>query len=138
MKELLSFLSIMLIVTSLKAQTVGDAVVGKWLTQEKDGIVEIFKQNNKYFGKIVWGKNGNRKDTKNPDPKLRNRDVIGLVILTNFSYNGKGGWTDGEIYDPQKGKTYSCNMKIVDGKLEVRGYIGISLLGRTAVWTRTN
>lgn len=114
-----------------------DAIVGEWLTAAKDGKVQIYKSGNKFLGKISWGNRPNGKDTNNPDPKLRDQNLIGLVILKDFSFNGKDKWEDGTIYDPNNGKTYSCVIRLKDEKtLEVRGYIGISLLGRTEVWTR--
>lgn len=121
-----------------------DAVLGVWLTQDKDSKVEIYKKNNKYHGKIVWlkepNKNGKPKvDDKNPDEKKRDRPIMGLVIMTNFVYDEDFVWEDGEIYDPKNGKTYSCKMTLSKDKntLDVRGFIGISLIGRTAVWTRS-
>jgi uncharacterized protein (DUF2147 family) len=114
-----------------------DAIVGEWLTAAKDGKVQIYKSGNKFFGKISWGNRPNGKDTNNPDPKLRDQNLIGLVILKDFAFNGKDKWEDGTIYDPNNGKTYSCVIRLKDeSTLEVRGYIGISLLGRTEVWTR--
>jgi uncharacterized protein (DUF2147 family) len=62
--------------------------------------------------------------------------VLGLVILTGFKFD-TDEWSDGDIYDPEKGKTYSCTLSLKDsGTLKVRGYIGISLIGRTEIWTR--
>lgn len=119
------------------AQDKSEAIVGEWLTAAKDGKVSIYKTGNKFFGKISWGNKPNSKDTKNPDQKLRDQNLIGLVILKDFEFDGKDKWEDGTIYDPNNGKTYSCVIKLTDAKtLEVRGYIGISLLGRTEVWTR--
>jgi uncharacterized protein (DUF2147 family) len=61
---------------------------------------------------------------------------IHSVILKNFEFTGKS-WENGTIYDPNNGKTYSCNMKMKSpNELEIRGFIGISILGRTTVWTR--
>ena len=59
--------------------------------------------------------------------------------MKNFTYDSNSNqWTGGEIYDPKNGKTYSCKMKLSsDNHLEVRGYIGISMLGRTEHWERT-
>jgi len=112
------------------------------MSQEKDGKIEIYKSGNKYFGKLIWGKtmyesdgSTSKKDVKNKDEKLRGRNLKDLLMLKNFIYNDEV-WEGGEIYDPYSGKTYSCTMKISDGKLNIRGYIGISLLGRTAIWER--
>jgi uncharacterized protein (DUF2147 family) len=62
---------------------------------------------------------------------------MGMVLMKDFEYDAKNVWDDGEIYDPKSGKTYSCKMTLIDpDRLEVRGYIGISLIGRTDNWTR--
>lgn len=119
-----------------------DAIVGKWYNTEKDAQIEIFKVENKFFGKIIWLQDP-KDDTGKPKVDLNNSDVskqqrpiIGLKILDNFKFNG-GTWEDGTIYDPKNGKTYSCIIKEKDNNtLEVRGYIGISLIGRTVEWTK--
>ncbi len=114
-----------------------ESVVGEWLSEDKDGKIQIYKQGDKFYGKITWGKTSGRKDTENPDPALRSQPLMGLVILKNFTFNGKY-WENGTIYDPNTGKTYSCTMKLKgNNALEIRGFVGISLLGRTTVWTRT-
>jgi uncharacterized protein (DUF2147 family) len=138
MNKLFLWLTILICSTAFTFNHSGnpDAVVGTWLTSDKNGKIQIYKEGNKYFGKIVWGKE-NRKDTHNPDPALRSRDLLGSVILSNFVHAGGNKWEDGKIYDPNNGKKYSCNMKLKDNNtLEIRGYIGISLFGRTEVWTR--
>lgn len=122
-----------------------DKILGNWLSEEKDGRIEIYKTGDKYFGKLVWGRDlmeadgktprKDRTDVKNSDPKLRSRPLLGLVLLTNFTYDD-GEWNGGKIYDPKSGKTYSCTMKFKGDKLEIRGYVGVSMFGRTTVWTR--
>ena len=124
---------------NLYAQANPDDILGIWYNEEKDAKIKVYKENGKYYGKIVWHKTGpdiSPYDSKNPDPELRKRKKLGLIILKDFIYDD-GQWEDGEIYDPKSGKTYSCNIKMQkDGSLNVRGYIGISLLGRTTHWTR--
>lgn len=122
-----------------------DAIIGKWFTENNKSIVQIYKgSDNKYYGKIVWlkdpNKNGKPKvDDKNPDKKLQSVPLIGLVILNNFTFSGDNRWGNGTIYDPDNGKTYSCKMKLVSEKqLDIRGYIGISAIGRTTTWTRSS
>jgi uncharacterized protein (DUF2147 family) len=57
--------------------------------------------------------------------------------LSGFAYEGKNHWKEGRIYDPETGKTYSCKMTLKKpDELEVRGFIGLSIIGRTVVWTR--
>lgn len=121
------------------AQANPDAILGIWYNEEKDAKIKIYKENGEFFGKIVWHKTGEEisaYDENNPDPELRKRKKVGLVILTDFEFDD-GQWDDGEIYDPKSGKTYSCVIKLQkDGSIHVRGYIGISLLGRTTEWTK--
>ncbi|WP_373514808.1 DUF2147 domain-containing protein [Persicitalea sp.] len=121
-----------------------DAVIGTWLTGSKKGRVQIYKQGNAYFGKIVWlqepndPKTGNPKtDISNPNPKKRDQPLLGLVNLRDFRYDGDNVWDEGKIYDPENGKEYSCKMTLRDDNtLDVRGYVGFSLLGRTDTWQR--
>lgn len=135
----------LILIVSADEKTEADAVLGKWLTGKKDSKVEIYKKNGKYHGKIVWlrepEENGKPKvDKNNPDEDKRNRPLLGMVLIKNFNYDEDYVWEDGEIYDPRNGKTYSCKMTLSeDGQtLEVRGYVGISLFGRTVEWTRTD
>lgn len=127
-------------------------ILGLWLTENDDAVVEIYKCGEKICGKIVdlketlypandkQGMAGQPKvDRENPDRSLRARPIIGLVMVEGFTANKKG-WGGGTIYDPDKGKTYRCKMKLVDGgkKLYVRGFVGVSVLGRTTYWRRKN
>ena len=119
-----------------------DAVKGTWMSEHKDAKIEIYKSADKYAGKIVWtndmyeadGKTL-KKDGKNTNESLRNRSIVNLVILSGFTYDD-GEWTDGEIYDPKNGKTYKSKMKLKGNTLEVRGYVGSPMFGKTTVWTR--
>ncbi|MBD2768144.1 DUF2147 domain-containing protein [Hymenobacter sp. BT664] len=113
------------------------AILGRWQTADKMGIIQIYQQQNQFFGKIAGPAEPSRRDEHNPNPKLRGRELLGTVILQNFRFDGARTWDNGTIYDPNNGKTYSCTLKLRDANtLEVRGYVGISLLGRTEVWTR--
>lgn len=112
-------------------------IVGYWLTSEKDGKFEIYEKDGKYFGKLIWSKTPGKKDDNNPDPKLRDREIVGLEILQGFEWDGEE-WVDGQIYNPRNGKTYSCLMWLDDkNTLQVKGYIGFSLIGQQKTWTRT-
>jgi uncharacterized protein (DUF2147 family) len=138
----------MLMATAYAAGT--DDILGVWNNQEKDAKIEIQKCGDKYCGKIVWlkvpnypdgsdeGVPGTQKvDHNNPDLNLRRSPVIGLQIVHDFSYAGENKWTDGKVYDPKSGRTYSGKLTLVSPtQLNLRGFIGISLIGRTAVWTR--
>lgn len=121
-----------------------DAIVGTWLVQDGSAKVKIEKSSGKYSGKLVWIKSTNDKsgkpltDSKNPDKSLQSRQQLGLSLLQNFIYVGENVWTNGSIYDPDSGKTYSCKITMKNNDtMEVRGYVGISLFGRTDTWKRS-
>lgn len=81
-----------------------------------------------------WAAGSARRDDQNPDESLRSRFLMGMQLLSNYQFN-KGVW-QGEIYDPGSGNTYSSTMKINRrGELQMRGYIGISLFGRTVTYS---
>ena len=121
-----------------------DAILGVWKNGEGTGHIRIEKAGTKYQGKIVWLKEpidpetGKPKlDKLNPDKNKKSVPLIGMTNLWGFSHTGKNLWDDGKIYDPKKGSTYDCTIKMKDANtLDVRGYIGISLIGRTDTWTR--
>jgi uncharacterized protein (DUF2147 family) len=76
-------------------------------------------------------------DKNNPDPTLQNAPLKGYRMLKDFVYSGSDEWAEGSIYDPLNGSTYSCTIKMEDpNTLNIRGYIGVSALGRTDVWKR--
>jgi len=138
--------SILLLANSAIASTsIGpDDIVVVWKTGEGTAMVRIYKNGDKYQGKVVWLKEpidpetGKPKVDKNhPDEASRKRAVLGLINIWGFLYKDNNTWDDGNIYDPKNGNTYSCTIKLTSpNSLEVRGYIGVSLIGRTDNWTR--
>ena len=137
---LFMYMSMPIIAQDYKA----DDVIGIWLNEEKDGKIQIYKENDKYFGKLIWLLNpiddetGKPKlDKKNPDDALKTRPTKGIILMKDLEYDEDGEWDDGEIYDTKSGSTYSCYVKLESmEKLKVRVYIGFSILGRTTYWTR--
>jgi uncharacterized protein (DUF2147 family) len=128
------------VVNTFSQNMTRDRIFGIWLNEDKDAKVEIYKSGNQYFGKLIWGKEmyeadgkTSRKDVENKDPKLRSRSLKDLIMLSGFAYHDDV-WDGGEIYDPRNGSTYSCTLKLKGSKLDIRGYIGISLFGKTTVW----
>jgi len=109
-------------------------IIGLYWSPKKDAKIEIYLKGDRFFGKSVWVATP-RKDAKNPNKSLQNRDILGLEFLTKFTYDD-GIYNGGEIYDPETGKTYSCKMSLDGSKLKVRGYLGISLFGRTEYFER--
>ena len=119
-----------------------DAIIGKWLNSTGEAHIDISRRGDKYYGKITWVKNPKNEkgvtiaDVKNPDANLRAKPIVGLEILKDFVYQD-GKWTGGSLYDPKSGKNYSGNMTLKGNDvLNMRGYIGISIIGRTEVWKR--
>jgi uncharacterized protein (DUF2147 family) len=121
-----------------------DAILGDWLTENGRARVRIQKtKSGKYVGTIVWLKEplneqGQPKvDKNNPDETKRTRPILSMRNLNGMGHEGEQVWSGGTIYDPESGNDYGCTMKLLDPKtLEVRGYVGVSLFGRTSVWTR--
>jgi len=133
---------------TVQAQEVNaDDILGVWLNEDKDAHVDIYKEGDKFYGKIVWldepidEETGKPKlDDENEDESLRSRPIMGLLLLRDFEFDGDDEWEDGRIYDPKNGKDYKCYMEFPDeddkNTLKVRGYIGFSMIGRTTYWTR--
>ena len=129
----------------LIAQEATDRIEGVWFNGEKTSKIEIFKtKDGSYAGRIIWLKEPNNEqgkakvDYKNPETKLQSRPLMNLVILTGLSADGKSKYTGGKIYDPKSGKTYSAKAELTNNNtLALRGFIGVSLVGRTDTWIRT-
>lgn len=145
MKYMLLTCALLLAVfASTAAQTfAADDILGTWLTGTQKAAVTIYKEGDKYFGKISWLKTplneeGKPKvDKNNPDDARKKDPLMGIRLLKNFVFDGGDQWEKGTIYDPENGKTYSCKITMVNrDKLDVRGFVGISMLGRTQTWIR--
>ena len=126
----------------LRAQ---DEIVGRWKTIDDEtgqpkSIVEIYKQGDKYYGKIVELLTPQNKDgvCRTCETDYKNKNIIGLVIIKDLVYDADDKeWEDGTIMDPKNAKEYSVYLELESpNKLKVRGYIGFSLIGRTQYWYR--
>jgi len=151
MKKTTSALLIVFIITVWSGMTAtaqthkADDILGTWLNQEATGKITLYKENGRYFGKLVWLREPNdkvtgkpRTDIENPEEKLKSVPLIGLVNMKNFSFDGKDEWSGGTIYDPKNGKTYKCYIRAeTPNRLKIRGYVGVSLLGRNTYWTKS-
>ena len=113
-------------------------ILGNWLTEPKDGIIQIsVAAGATYEGRIVGGSHPGRVDEKNPDASQRGKPLRGQVILRELHYDGDGKWSGGSIYEPDSGRTYKCLVELrAPDTLQVHGYIGISMLGKSQTWTR--
>ncbi len=118
------------------------SIVGEWetfddKTGDKLSVVEIYKTNNKYFGKITkLYKDPSDSVCEKCEDENKNKPVIGLVILNNLKEDDDE-YNNGTILDPNNGETYKCYIELItENKLKLRGYIGFSLIGRTQYWQR--
>lgn len=127
---------------NIQAQSEG-AILGTWFNAEKSAKIEILKNDSQYLGKISWIDPRGRDpktilDSKNSDKSLQKRPLMGLTILEGLTYKN-GVWEGGKIYDPESGKTYSCEVKLKSNEiLEVKGFLGFSWVGKTVEWTKPN
>ncbi len=141
MKNLI-FLSLIMTTCVEKSfsQNNSDQIVGRWMSLENNLQVEIFKVGDSYSGKVVWIDDSDDKsrpmntrfDFRNPDETLRQRKIIGLVVMHGLIYNNSNNaWENGKIYDPHVGKYWNAKVSFLkSGLLKVHGYWGFQILGK--------
>jgi uncharacterized protein (DUF2147 family) len=118
--------------------------IGEWQTfDDKSGearaVVEIYPSNGLLFGKIVrsFRPGAEQRRCTACSDERKDQPVLGLLIIRNLKRSDEDEWSGGDILDPDNGRVYRCRLKVdADGRLEVRGYIGFALLGRTQYWRR--
>ena len=115
---------------------------GVWLV-DGEAAVQIFACNSLLCGRIRWlqaprdSQGQLKRDARNPDPALRQRDVCGLTIVRDLRSTGPNHWDDGWLYNPASGKTYSIKMELTSsGALVARLYLGTALIGESKTLTR--
>lgn len=136
MKKLFVLFALLAVTVTTNAQTKAADILGTYLNQEGEAIIKISENAGKYFGKLVWMKRPEKLDEHNPDKTKQSQKLLGTTIMNNFVFDDDT-WEDGTIYDPKNGKTYDCKVtRDAKGNLDIRGFIGISLLGRTSHWTK--
>lgn len=135
------FLSIALLISTIfYAQ---HSVIGKWKTIDDEtgkmvSVVEIFEYKNKIYGKVIEITNpkDRNKTCVNCTGEDKNKPILGLIVIKGLSKEGDE-YTNGKILDPKHGKLYKSYIKLESkDRLKVRGYIGISLIGRSQIWER--
>lgn len=139
----LKFHMVILIASFVCGPVLAQTVDGTWRVQDGNGEVTFAPCGGKVCGRLTWLEEPNRpdgspkRDMNNPEAGQRDRLLCGLQIVGDMNPNGPGSWNDGWIYDPSDGTTYQSKMALQpDGTLEVRGFVGISLFGKSQVWTR--
>lgn len=140
--------SLLMVMATSKAQDKQDAIVGKWLNEDKDLVVEVYKEANNFKAKIAWFHDvtdtltaiDQKLDIKNPDKTLRNRKVLGMEVLSDLVYDpDENKWVKGKIYDSTSGRTWDASVWLSDPQtLEVRGYYIFKFIGRTMKFTRVS
>ena len=142
------FLLIFILSTAIaKAQTASkaDRLCGKWISDEKNLIVEVYKDKNEYRAKIVWYKNEDQSksmeewtDKHNPDQSLRSRKILGMNVVDNLVYNSKSdSWEHGTIYDAKTGHYWDASARLInDGLLKVTGYWHLKFIGRSMIFKK--
>ncbi|BEV04240.1 DUF2147 domain-containing protein [Chryseobacterium gambrini] len=118
-------------------------IEGKWKTiddetKQAKSIVEIYKKGDQYFGKItqLLIKPTNPNCTACKDDR-KNKPIQGMEIIRGLKKDGDE-FTGGTITDPKTGKTYKCTITRSGDNLNVRGYIGLSFIGRSQTWQKVN
>ncbi len=126
-------------VFQVQAQT----VFGKWKTfdehtNEYESIIEVYEQEGKAYAKVYHIVDPEKREAICIGCKddRKNKPILGLELMTGLKKKGDE-WSGGKILDPKSGKEYKCYMELLDDStLKVRGYIGISMFGKTAIWKR--
>jgi uncharacterized protein (DUF2147 family) len=136
-------LTICFIISMMRVNAQSDRIIGVWLTSDKAAKIEIYQKDSRFYGKMIWftpamDEKGNPlTDSENPDPAKRNRKLEGLEISSGLTYTD-GKWK-GTIYDPESGKTYNSQIKLVnENTLELTGYVGLPMFGLTETWKRSS
>ena len=121
-----------------------DDIVGNWEAVDKTLKLEMFHAGSDYEARMLYGNKlvesdgvTFKSDEKNPDASLRSRSTKGIIFIKGLTWD-KDQWTGGTLYDASSGKTYKCKVELKDGKLQLRGYMGVPALGQTVVLARTN
>ena len=138
MKNLKAIVIIIFLITSFSSKinskaTTDEAekIVGIWFTDDKTSKIQIYKSESQYFGKIIWMASKESKEELKVKPK------VGYQIFKKFTFEGKNVWSGGQVSDPRSGMTVSGKMTLKDNNtLNVRGYVGAPMFGKTVVLMR--
>jgi uncharacterized protein (DUF2147 family) len=123
---------------ALSTKYPAEGILGEWLTEDKKGHVRVTQQKDgTYIGILTWAAAGAPpKDVNNKDPKLRDRLMLGIVLMWHLRYDD-GEYVDGSIYNPENGDTYTMKADLLSrDSLKLRGYVGVPLFGESQIWSR--
>ncbi len=147
---LLSFFGLLMIIGNnskapINTVAADEQICGKWQNQDKNLVVQVYKEDSEFRAKIVWFDNGGgpkametTTDKHNPNPALRTRKLLGMNVLEKLVYDpDSNSWEDGIIYDAQNGRHWSSSAYInKDGALKVKGYWHFKFIGKTMTFNR--
>jgi uncharacterized protein (DUF2147 family) len=146
MLKYLALIFLLMPLSSIQGQAIQDSdrICGKWMSSEKNLIVEVYKKGDEFQGRIVWFRDDPSlpmeewRDKNNPDPALRSRKVLGMDVLRGLKYDkDDNSWDDGMVYDAKHGKDWNASAYIDDhGLLRVRGYWHFKIFGKTMTFKR--
>ena len=116
-------------------------LLGFWQTEDKDGVIEFYQCEDSFCGRFYWLEEDSLEnpslDDRNPDPEMKVRPLCGLTFLGGFKSNGDGSYEGGWLYSPRHGGMFSANLALKGrDSLELRGFVFITLLGGSQMWTR--
>jgi len=119
-----------------------DAIIGTWLMPNDEGILEVFKENEIYNGKIIWLKKTEEdgsplKDKENPEENLREREVVGLQVMNGFKFEGENVWSGGIFYAARKGREVEPDFILIN-KNQLNIKISIFIFSKTIELTRVD
>lgn len=145
MRQIPFVLALLALPAAAATERNADPAHGLWLTENQRAIVEIASCGNETCGRTVWvadavDETGQpKRDRSNPDQVKRDRPICGIELVGGLARAGDGEWQHGWLYNPRDGATYSAELRALSpSELEVRGYVGVSLLGKSQVWTRVS
>lgn len=134
------------VLSSPQTSARADQVLGKWMSEGKDLGVEVFKVKDRYAARIVWFECDEstprpmaaHRDLENPDPSLRKRSWLGMVVVNDLKFDRQENeWSGGNIYDPNTGRTFKSVARMVSPQeMVVRGYWGIEVFGKSLTFNR--
>jgi uncharacterized protein (DUF2147 family) len=135
-------LSLGFALTARAQQPPSEEIIGTWEADDGSVKLDMFKAGSEFQAHLLYGNQlveadniTFRQDTKNPDPSLRTRSMKNVVFVWGLHWED-GKWTGGSLYDGSSGRTYKCKVEMKDGKMQLRGYYGMSLLGQTRMFHR--
>ena len=134
---------LLIFILCITIPSISQTIFGKWNsfneeTNKVESVIEVYEKNSKAFAKIISIKDPSRSSAKcvECNGKRKNAPILGMNILTGLNKDGNE-WSGGKILDPKNGKEYKCYIQLLDkNTLKLRGYIGFSMFGRTAIWKR--